>query len=712
VFAFLCVSEFDISPAGIPTVGLVRASHKHTHTRTQAAHFTKFNMAPTNRRRWLPAMGLGLLLVGMLAIGEVGAAVSASLCECSSIIDSRFHHMHFRNKQVEFYDGTEDAGDTFVRTATPAGKHKPRPSLFGANNEDLSPYCDAEQIHINLGGDGYGSVIFSFVTTNVNISTDSAVYVSTDASLLQQSFADLAVDKRVSVAEGSSLAFSENLFVHGFVFAPQMGEPLQTSSQIASIENTSYFAYDHKTGKHWANWLKVFGDAPISENLMAYNNPNTYYDSPVIHTATLSSLMTGTTYYYRVSGSCLIYHFVIPAQNRYPMTVALTGDLGQTEVSERSIAAMAALKPDFALLVGDLSYADGFVSLWDNFGRLIEPFAAETAILTTAGNHEVMYGENTVSYKYRWPSPYEGSGSAHYCYWGREVGVVHVIALCSYAGYQKGSLQYTWLQRYLATQIDRERTPWLIAMIHTPFYNSNSGHWMEGELMRIAFEPLLYAAGVDIVLSGHVHSYERSKPVYNFTADECGMTYLNLGDGGNYEGTYGDWFTDDATHTQPQSWSEFREASFGIGGLQILDSITANYSWHRHACSSDDASSYNMNFSEYCSSPTDTSSLKFLTSDSILIKRPSKSSCPNRYVSTAVVVDDSDNSLSSTGVALIALSATVGVLSILLIGLIVKLYSVNKSYSALKPSTVVSTTNNALSYKLLSNAVANEEMSA
>jgi hypothetical protein len=33
--------------------------------------------------------------------------------------------------------------------------------------------------------------------------------------------------------------------------------------------------------------------------------------------------------------------------------------------------------------------------------------------------------------------------------------------------------------------------------------------------MRKAYEPLLYAAGVNLVTSGHVHAVERSYPVYN-----------------------------------------------------------------------------------------------------------------------------------------------------------------------------------------------------
>ena len=36
----------------------------------------------------------------------------------------------------------------------------------------------------------------------------------------------------------------------------------------------------------------------------------------------------------------------------------------------------------------------------------------------------------------------------------------------------------------------------------------------ETESMRVTMEPLLYAAGVDIVLNGHLHEYERTHAIY------------------------------------------------------------------------------------------------------------------------------------------------------------------------------------------------------
>ena len=69
--------------------------------------------------------------------------------------------------------------------------------------------------------------------------------------------------------------------------------------------------------------------------------------------------------------------------------------------------------------------------------------------------------------------------------------------------------QWLWLRNELK-QVDRERTPWLIVIMHAPIYNSNKAHYMEGESIRAVFENWFVRYKVDLVFAGHVHAYERS----------------------------------------------------------------------------------------------------------------------------------------------------------------------------------------------------------
>ncbi|KAL9461665.1 hypothetical protein AB3S75_004625 [Citrus x aurantiifolia] len=110
---------------------------------------------------------------------------------------------------------------------------------------------------------------------------------------------------------------------------------------------------------------------------------------------------------------------------------------------------------------------------------------------------------------------------------------------------------------------------------------------MEGESMRVAFESWFVQHKVDLVVAGHVHSYERtnrfSNVQYNITngistpvKDPSSPVYLTIGDGGNIEG-----LADRFTEPQP-SYSAYREASFGHAMLEIKNRTHAHFTWHRN----------------------------------------------------------------------------------------------------------------------------------
>ena len=236
------------------------------------------------------------------------------------------------------------------------------------------------------------------------------------------------------------------------------------------------------------------------------------------------------------------------------------------------------------LVAGDLSYADGWGYRWDSYGRMMEALSAQFPVMTTGGNHEVGTAEAWVSYNARYPMPHTASRSPSNLWWSRDMGPVHLISLCSYAATKPGSLQHRWLLRDLAS-VDRSRTPWLIVMLHVPWYHSSKAHGDESAKMRNDMEDHLYAAGVDLVVAGHIHAYERTSPIYRGLVNPCGPVHLMLGDGGNREGAALPW-------SEPApAWSAFREGSFGIGSLRIVNATHASLRWIRTSCEA--ASAFN-----------------------------------------------------------------------------------------------------------------------
>lgn len=189
------------------------------------------------------------------------------------------------------------------------------------------------------------------------------------------------------------------------------------------------------------------------------------------------------------------------------------GDLGQTEWTKSTLEQVRGRDYDVFLLPGDLSYADSQQPLWDSFGCLVEPYASRRPWMVTEGNHEVetfpiIYPHGFRAYDARWLMPYEESGSASNLYYSFDTAGAHVVMLGSYTEFVPGSAQYKWLEGDLAG-VDRRVTPWLVVLLHAPWYNTNLAHQGEGESMRVAMEELLFMARVDVVFAGHVHAYER-----------------------------------------------------------------------------------------------------------------------------------------------------------------------------------------------------------
>jgi hypothetical protein len=98
--------------------------------------------------------------------------------------------------------------------------------------------------------------------------------------------------------------------------------------------------------------------------------------------------------------------------------------------------------------------------------------------------------------------------------------------------------------------------------------------------------------------------------------------------------------THDSNLGAAPAWSAFRESSFGVAELTVLNETHMSLNWLRHACESDSSDALHMNFSDSCVTPGDDSPMNMLISDSTMIIRPDVAACSNRYVSTASGDDD------------------------------------------------------------------------
>nr|CAB3474435.1 unnamed protein product [Digitaria exilis] len=308
-----------------------------------------------------------------------------------------------------------------------------------------------------------------------------------------------------------------------------------------------------------------------------------------------------TKYYYAVGIGQTVrkFWFVTPPKSGpdVPYTFGLIGDLGQSFDSNVTLAHYESnSKAQAVLFVGDLSYADNYPYhdnvRWDTWARFVERNVAYQPWIWTAGNHEIDFapelGETKPfkPYSHRYPTPYKASGSTAPYWYSIKRASAYIIVLASYSSYGKYTPQYKWLEAEFP-KVNRSETPWLIVLMHAPWYNSYNYHYMEGETMRVMYEPWFVKYKVDLVFAGHVHAYERTHRISNVAynvvnglctpiPDQSAPVYVTIGDGGNQEGL--------ATNmSQPQPrYSAFREASFGHAILDIKNRTHAYYTWHRN----------------------------------------------------------------------------------------------------------------------------------
>lgn len=164
----------------------------------------------------------------------------------------------------------------------------------------------------------------------------------------------------------------------------------------------------------------------------------------------------------------------------------------------------------------------------------MEPLTSKVPTMVIEGNHEIepqASGVTFKSYSERFAVPATESGSNSNFYYSFDAGGVHFVMLGAYVDYnQTGKsikthvsfipllrsnlisvndyilgAQYAWLKEDLS-KVDRSVTPWLVATMHPPWYNSYSSHYQEFECMRQEMEELLYQHRVDVIFAGHVSS--------------------------------------------------------------------------------------------------------------------------------------------------------------------------------------------------------------
>jgi calcineurin-like phosphoesterase family protein len=191
-----------------------------------------------------------------------------------------------------------------------------------------------------------------------------------------------------------------------------------------------------------------------------------------------------------------------------------TGDDNQTGIAAQMLRDHKTSPLDFVIAVGDNIYPDGggrhFMKKFERpYAGLIREGVKFHAVL---GNHDVRDGRGD---QCRYPL-FNMDGQCHYTV-KKGDGLAEFFMIDSTAF---DMTQAGWLEGVLK----ESEAKWKIAVFHHPIYSSGGEHGSDLSL-RSRIEPLLTRYGVNVVLSGHDHTYERVKP-------QQGVQYFVTGAGG------------------------------------------------------------------------------------------------------------------------------------------------------------------------------------
>lgn len=277
-----------------------------------------------------------------------------------------------------------------------------------------------------------------------------------------------------------------------------------------------------------------------------------------VHQAHACDLLPGTTYSYQVGADdhwSPVYTFTTaPDVEANPDAEVVFGYVGDSrggyDVWMQLAAQLKMRTPDVLLFSGDAVTIGLTQFEWEEFLGVAEPLLATTPIVITNGNHEA----NAVNFYSQFALPGDQEN------FGFDYGFAHVFVA------NDSPDNPSDITTLIPTLMDADFTDhasarWKMLMHHRPMYSSGSRHGSATEL-QAAWGPVVDEHGLDLVLNGHEHQFEISKPMRNNTVQASnadGTVYVVAGGAGAE--LYG--------FDTPGFWSEYTESAHSAATIRV-----------------------------------------------------------------------------------------------------------------------------------------------
>jgi len=200
-----------------------------------------------------------------------------------------------------------------------------------------------------------------------------------------------------------------------------------------------------------------------------------------------------------------------------PFTFAVYGDSRSAPPKHKQIAlAIASSRPAFVLHTGDLASDDSLKALRAEFFTPASGLLGNVAACIVRGSHEKSC--EPLDRLMGWP--------ARQRWYSFDYANAHFVALDSLARPQQRQAMLQWVQADLAAS----KATWKVVFLHEGCYDlgEHLSHWGSTD-----FAPVFRAHGVDLVLAGHSHGYQRFRPMFTAGVNELRpITHIVTAGGG------------------------------------------------------------------------------------------------------------------------------------------------------------------------------------
>jgi predicted phosphodiesterase len=198
----------------------------------------------------------------------------------------------------------------------------------------------------------------------------------------------------------------------------------------------------------------------------------------------------------------------------------------------RLVALMLRRRPDFSVGIGDLVNDGSDAQAWRAFLSVLAPLAAQIPIVPVAGNHDYDGYYNDLRPRH-YLDLFRPDGASWFAW---SCGPVRFAAIDMNAEFPIGlsaqSPQYGWLMNEVRS-VSWTGARWRVLLVHQPPWSRSWAGYEGDEVVRDIVTSLAASHGLDLVMAGHSHAYERLTRTVNGRAVHVVITG---GAGGTLEG--------------------------------------------------------------------------------------------------------------------------------------------------------------------------------